>query len=77
LKLTILAESKTLRESNKPDWSLAVLVPTKQLMLDISACLATEQKFASGKHLGVVPHDVAFDASGPSLAANLIGRLLD
>ncbi len=77
LKLAILAASKKLRELNKPDWSLAILVPTKQLMLDVSACLATEQKFASGKHLGIVPHDVAFDASGPSLAANLIGRLLD
>jgi DNA helicase-2/ATP-dependent DNA helicase PcrA len=53
-------------------WSIAVLVPTKRLMLAISDYLLSD---ADG--LPTIPHDVALDAEGPALAAVLIAGLLE
>jgi ATP-dependent DNA helicase UvrD/PcrA len=64
-----------LRGSGKPDWSLAVLVPSKQLMLEISDYFSGEQIYAKGK-LPVLFHEVAVEASGPYLAAVVIAKLL-
>jgi DNA helicase-2/ATP-dependent DNA helicase PcrA len=53
-------------------WSIAVLVPTKRLMLVISDYLSSETD-----GLPAIPHDVALDAEAPALAAVLIAGLLE
>ena len=58
-------------------WSLAVLVPSNPLMMEVSDVLRREQKFSTGKTLPKISHDVAIDASGPSLAALFIATLLE
>ncbi|MEM9411446.1 MAG: UvrD-helicase domain-containing protein, partial [Planctomycetota bacterium] len=58
------------------DWSVAILVPTKSLMLTVSDYLATEQEVGEHK-LPMLHHEVAVDAEGPSLAGVTIGRLLE
>lgn len=58
------------------EWSVAILVPTKSLMLTVSDYLATEQHVGERK-LPKLAHDVAVDAEGPSLAGVTIGRLLE
>lgn len=54
------------------DCSIAVLVPTKRLMLAVSDYLSSE---ADG--LPAISHDVALDAEAPALAAVLIAGLLE
>jgi len=77
LKLIVLKAIDRLKAKNGGDWSLAVLVPTNQLMMDISDYLAQEQPFKNGRRLPMIAHDVAFDTSGPALAAALIARALE
>lgn len=59
-------------KNGDPRWSIAVLVPTKRLMLAVSDYLSSE---ADG--LPAIPHDVALDAEAPALAAVLIAGLLE
>lgn len=77
LKSQVFIGMNYLRKSNVSDWSLAILVPTKQLMLDVSNYLATEQVFKSSKKLPILTHEVALDTAGPSLAAIIIAGLLE
>lgn len=78
LKSLILRVMKWLdKEMPTSDWSLAVLVPSNQLMMEVSDVLQREQNFSTGKTLPKIPHDVAIDASGPSLAALFIATLLE
>lgn len=77
LKIVVLNVLKRLNESGVGAWSLAVLVPSKQLMLDVSDYLLTEQRFAGGGRLPSIRHDVALETAGPSLAAVLIAGLLE
>jgi DNA helicase II / ATP-dependent DNA helicase PcrA len=77
LKLTVMKRCVQLRESSSGEWSLAILVPTKQLMIDVSDYLGSEQLFVTGKRLGPLSHDVALDTEGPALAAVLIAGLLE
>lgn len=54
------------------EWSLAVLVPSKRLMLAVSDCLA-----ATRDQLPSITHDVAVDAEGPSLAGEIIAGVME
>jgi len=55
-----------------PDKSIAILVPSKRLMLDLSDYLSSA---ADG--LPELHHDVAMDAEPPALAAGVIATLLE
>jgi len=77
LKLQLYRALKRLQARSVRDWSLAVLVPTNQLMSDVSDYLSIEHLLKEGGSLGAVPHDVAFDASGPALAAAVIASALE
>lgn len=77
VKLAVLKACQRLQKSGKSVWSLAVLVPTKQLMLDVSDYLAQEQVFDGGKKLPALSHEVALETTAPSLAAVLIAGLLE
>ena len=65
------AVSRSVKRSPQ-NWSVAVLVPSKRLMLSVSSYL--ESTFDG---LPTLPHEVALDTSGPSLAAVLIASVLE
>lgn len=69
-KCIVLDALKRLRAV--PDKCVAVLVPSKRLMLDLSDYLSSE---ADG--LPQLNHDVAMDAEPPALAASVIAALLE
>lgn len=71
LKTAVLDRTKKLREDLPKNWSLAVLVSSKALMLRVSDYLGSEDD-----GLPAVAHEVAVDAEGPSLAAAMIARIL-
>ncbi len=78
LKSWILRVMKWLnKQMPNDDWSLAVLVPSNPLMMEVSDVLQREQNFSAEKTLPKISHDVAIDASGPSLAALFIATLLE
>jgi DNA helicase-2/ATP-dependent DNA helicase PcrA len=77
LKAQVLTSRKALCKSENPAWSLAILVPTKSLMLQVSDFLTAEQELSGGKCVPEVTHEVALETAGPSLAAKVIGELLD
>ena len=58
-------------------WSLAILVPSNQLMLEVSDFLQKEQTISAEKTLPKITHEVAIDSSGPSLAALFVATLLE
>lgn len=70
LKTKLLSAKRNL--SGVYNWSIAVLVPTKSLMLQAS------NYFSSIKdNLPSIIHDVAIDAEGPTIAGALISALMD
>ncbi|MDG5978115.1 putative ATP-dependent helicase [Hydrogenophaga taeniospiralis CCUG 15921] len=72
LKAAVLKSLRRLVKDSKNQWSLAILVPTKQLMLQTSDYLSADTDgFPS------LNHDVALDTEAPSLAAVLIASLLE
>lgn len=60
------------RLKNIQDKSIAILVPSKRLMLDLSDYLSSE-----ADNLPELHHDVAMDAEPPALAASVIATLLE
>ncbi|MBB5206360.1 DNA helicase-2/ATP-dependent DNA helicase PcrA [Inhella inkyongensis] len=60
------------RLRNVPDKSIAILVPSKRLMLELSDYLSS-----AGDGLPELHHDVAMDAEPPALAAGVIATLLE
>ncbi len=58
-------------KENKEDLSVAILVPSNRLMLQLSDYLSKAMD-----DLPAVQHTVAFDAEGPALAASVIAVLL-
>ena len=76
LKTTVLKRRKAILKSNPGSWSLAVLVPTKKLMLEISEYLAVKQEFNSGHVTPEIDNEAMLDAEGPALAAVTIAGLL-
>ncbi len=77
LKYAVLDSCQRLRGAGQSNWSLAVLVPTNKLMLDVSDFLGLEQKLTNSRVLPAINHEVAFNTAGPSLAAVLIAGLLE
>ena len=71
LKGQALQARKRLIASGKKDWSLAILVPTKQLMREVSVALHAEQP-----SMPTVNHHAAIDMAGAVLAAEIIAFLL-
>ena len=76
LKSKVLGTLKRLNKQ-KNEWSIAILVPTNQLMFEISDYLNTEQIFKNNQRMPKITHDVAFDSEGPILAGKLISGLLE
>lgn len=64
--------SRLNREMPDQNWSLAILTPTRKLMLQVSKILSEK--------IGTMPpitHEVLVDPTGPALSAVLIANLLD
>lgn len=72
LKAVVIQSIRRLIKSESKNWALAILVPTKQLMLQVSDYLSSEID-------GLPPliHEVALDAEAPALSAVLIAALLE
>ena len=77
LKTQLLNRRQSLIKSDVEDWSIAILVPTKKLMVEVSDFLSNEQPLANGRRLPAINHDVALETQGPSLSAKVISNLLD
>lgn len=77
LKYKVLEVQKSLYEMKKTDWSLAILVPTNALMLEVSDSFQREQQLQNGKKCPVIEHEVAVDTAGPYLAALTIASILE
>lgn len=77
LKTTVLNAYKRLTKTGRRDWSLAVLVPSNNLMLEVSSYLENRQSFGNSRGLPGIEHDVALETAGPALAAVLIAGLLE
>lgn len=76
LKITVIKRRKAIMDSKPSSWSLAVLVPTKRLMLEVSEYLAVKQKFSNGKVAPEIDNEALLDAEGPALAAVTIAELM-
>ncbi len=71
LKGQVLQARKRLIDNNDQDWSLAILVPTKQLMQEVSDAFRAAQPA-----MPAINHHAAIDMEGAILAAELIAFLL-
>jgi DNA helicase-2/ATP-dependent DNA helicase PcrA len=77
IKLTTLkVRSRFLKEKRK-DWSIAILVPSNTLMLEVSEYLSRKQTFNNGQYLPSIFHEVSIDSAGPALAGTFIAHLLE
>jgi len=72
IKFAILDSIKRLIETGNPNWSLGVLVSSNDFMLKVSNHLESSSSRAKE-----IFHEVLIDPDGPSLAAMLIGGLLE
>lgn len=72
LKAAVIQSLRRLINGGDEGWSLAILVPTKALMLQVSDYLSV-----ADDELPTLKHDVALDTEAPSLAAVLIASLLE
>lgn len=70
VKSQVFQSIKRLKKA--PDWSIALLVPSKVFMLQVSDYLSSELD-----GLPSLRHDVAMDAESPALAAHVIATLLE
>jgi DNA helicase-2/ATP-dependent DNA helicase PcrA len=71
-KTCLLQSIQRLKKSSGNTWAVAVLVPSKKLMLAVSDYLSSELD-----GLPAITHDVALDTEGPALAAVLIAAVLE
>ncbi|MBS0344166.1 MAG: ATP-dependent helicase, partial [Proteobacteria bacterium] len=69
-KAQLIQAIKRLRK--EPVWSIAVLVPSKAFMLQVSDYLSAESD-----RMPNLRHEVAMDAESPALAANVIATLME
>ena len=76
LKIAVFKRKKEILNRNPDNWSLAVLVPTKRLMLDVSEYLSSKQEFKNGKVAPPIDNEASLDAEGPTLAAIVIAGVL-
>ncbi len=72
LKVALIAGIQRQLKSGDASWSIAVLVPTKKLMI-----MASDYLSSTVDGLPAIRHDVALDTEGPALAADLIAGLLE
>jgi DNA helicase-2/ATP-dependent DNA helicase PcrA len=70
-KTQLFASIKRLK-SKQQSWSVAVLVPSRTLMLQVSSYLSSKLD-----GLPELFHEVALDAEGPSLAASVLAKTLE
>lgn len=77
VKSHVLGGIARLHAGESQPWSLAILVPSKRLMIEVSDYLGNSQLFESNRRFPEVAHEVALDTEGPALSAVLIGRLLE
>ena len=77
VKFAVLESVKRLVKSGKENWSLAILLPTQNLMIDVSKFLLSKQTLTNGLKLPDINHEAALETAGPSLAAMLIAGLLE
>jgi DNA helicase II / ATP-dependent DNA helicase PcrA len=71
LRTTTLAARNRLVATGKPDWSMAILVPTKRLTRLVSDAL----RHTAG-HLPAIPHDASVEMDAAILGAEVIACLL-
>ena len=76
LKKRVISEKSRLQK-NAEKWTLAILVPTNKLMLEVSDALEKRHDFKNGSCLPHIRHEVAIDSEAPTLAAILISGLLE
>ena len=72
LKCGVLSGMKRLKVTNADKWSIAILVPTKRLMLAVSDYLSSTEN-----SLPTLFHEVALDHEGTALSAAAIAALLE
>lgn len=77
LKLAVFRTRKKMVDLGRKDWSIAVLVPSKKLMLEVSDFLDSAQSLPKNKTFPRIAHEVALETAGPSLAAVLFSELLE
>jgi DNA helicase-2/ATP-dependent DNA helicase PcrA len=77
LKLQVFQAITRLTNTRPDGWCLAILVPTNQLMMEVSDYCATTQRWSDGRTLSLISHEVAFDSAGPALAATAIAAALE
>jgi DNA helicase II / ATP-dependent DNA helicase PcrA len=75
VKYALMSSVDRLKGTGK--WSVAILTPSKQLMLNVSDFIGVGHKFKDGRVLPAYRHEVALETAGPSLAAVLIAGLLE
>lgn len=71
LKYALVDAIKRLKKAKQDEWSIAVLVRTKKMMLSISSYLSTKTSMPA------IYHEVAIDPNGPALAGIVIAALLE
>ncbi len=76
LKIEVWQRRKAIIDAGTSDWSIGVLVPTRQMMLDVSNYLATTQILQDKKKVSAIDNEAALDAAGPALAAEAIAGIL-
>jgi DNA helicase-2/ATP-dependent DNA helicase PcrA len=75
IKSHILGRLK--KAGDNPDWSLAVLVPSNKLMMEVSDFLGKQNRFNDGKTMPAISHEVSVDVTGPAIAATIIAKILE
>lgn len=77
VKFAVLQAIERLKKEQIPEWSIAILVPTNALMLEVSDILQKKQTMKNGATFPSIIHEVAIETAGPSLAALFVSSLLD
>lgn len=77
LKSCLFSSMRKLSDLYPNEWSIAILVPSKNLMLDVSKFLGSKQTFTNGGSMPAIEHDISIDPESPALAGILIARLLE
>jgi DNA helicase II / ATP-dependent DNA helicase PcrA len=72
VKTCLLGSIRRQKKRSESRWAVAILVPSKKLMLAVSDYLSS-----ATDGLPAISHDVALDAEGPALAAALIASVLE
>lgn len=77
VKYAVLQATERLKKTQIPEWSIAVLVPTNAMVLEVSDVLQKRQRMQNGNIFPSISHEVAIETAGPSLAALFVACLLD